>query len=115
MLNYETYKVIHLAAIFIFLSSASVLLLAKPPGKFWKILTGVSSLLILVAGFGLLARLGMTSGMPNWVIAKIVIWLFVTGLGHMVAKRFPEQAMKAYWATLVLASLAAWLAVFKPV
>jgi len=115
MLNYETYKVIHLASIFIFLSSASVLLLARPAGKFWKILSGASSLFILVAGFGLLARLGMTSGIPNWAIAKIVIWLVITGLGHMVAKRFPEQAMKAYWATIVLATLAAWLATFKPV
>ncbi len=114
MINYETYKVLHLASIFIFLTSASVLLLARPAGKTWKILTGVSSLFILIAGFGLLARLGMTSGIPNWAIAKIVIWLVVTGLGHLVAKRFPEQALKAYWVTLVLATLAAWLAISKP-
>jgi len=115
MINYETYKVIHLASIFIFLTSASVLLIANPPGKLWKMITGISSLLILVAGFGLLARLGMTGGIPNWAIAKIVIWLVVTGLGHMVAKRFPSQAMRAYVATLTLSILAAWLAVYKPV
>ena len=115
MISYETYKLIHIASIFIFLTSASVLLLANPPGKLWKIITGISSFMILVAGFGLLARLGMTSGIPNWAIAKIVIWLVVTGLGHMVAKRFPQQASKAYVATLTLAILAAWLAVFKPV
>jgi hypothetical protein len=114
MLSYATYKVIHLASIFIFLTSASVLLLAKPPGKAWKIITGVSSLFILVAGFGLLARLGMTSGMPPWALAKIVIWVVVTGLGHMVAKRFPSFAMQAYVITLTLATLAAWLAVNKP-
>lgn len=114
MLSYQTYKVIHLASIFIFLTSASVLLMAKPQGKLWKIITGVSSLMILVAGFGLLARLGLTSGMPNWAIAKIVIWLVVTGLGHMVAKRFPGAALQAYWITVTLAVLAAYLAIYKP-
>ncbi len=114
MLSYQTYKVIHLASIFVFLTSASVLLLAKPAGKAWKIITGVSSMLILVAGFGLLARLGLTSGMPAWAVAKLVIWLVVTGLGHMVAKRFPGAALKAYWCTVLLAILAAALAVYKP-
>jgi hypothetical protein len=112
-MSYESYKVIHLAAIFVFLSSASVLLLARPAGKTWKMITGLASFVILVAGFGLVAR--VTGGaLPGWVIAKIVIWLVVTGLGHLVAKRFPAQAAKAYWLTLVLACTAAYLAVFKP-
>ncbi len=114
MLSYQTYKVIHLASIFIFLSGAAVLLLARPEGKAWKMITGISSLMILVAGFGLLARLGLTSGMPPWVVAKIVIWLIVTGMGHIVAKRFPGAAVKAYWATMILAVFAAYLAVVKP-
>ncbi len=114
MLTYQTYKVIHLASIFIFLTGASVLLLCRPSAKSWKIITGVSSLFILIAGFGLLARLGLTSGMPTWVIAKIVIWAGVTALGHIVAKRFPAAALQAYWATVLLAILAAWIAVYKP-
>jgi uncharacterized membrane protein SirB2 len=114
MLSYQTYKVIHLASIFIFLSGAAVLLLARPPGKAWKVLTGVASLFVLIAGFGLLARLGLTGGLPTWVLAKLAIWAAVTALGHIVAKRFPGAALKAYWITLGLATVAAYLAINKP-
>jgi hypothetical protein len=109
---YESYKLLHFAAIFVFLSSASLLLLAPPSGKIWKIVTGVASLVILVAGFGMLAKGGL--GFPLWVQIKIVIWLGITALGHIVAKRFPAQATRAYWVTMALAIVAASLAVFKP-
>lgn len=112
-MSYESYKLLHFAAIFVFLASASVLLLGKSPGKLWKMVTGVASLVILIAGFGLSAKGGF--GFPLWVQMKIIVWFAITGLGHVVAKRFPAQAAPAYWATLALAVLAASLAVFKPV
>lgn len=115
MLSYQTYKVIHLASIFIFLSGAAVLLVANPPGRFWKILTGVASMLILLAGFGLLARLDLMGAIPAWAIAKMVLWAAITASGHVVAKRFPGAALPAMWGIVALASLAAFLAVFKPV
>lgn len=108
---YQFYKVLHLVSIFVFISGAAVLLLGNN-SKFWKILTGVSSFFILLAGMGLVARLGV--GFPPWVIGKLVIWLVVTGLGHMVAKRFPAYGKQAYWATILLAGAAATLAVYKP-
>ena len=111
-MSYESYKVIHLAAIFVFLPSAGVLLFAQPAGKLWKIITGIASFAILVAGMGLLARRGL--GLPGWVQAKIVIWLLITGLGHVVAKRFPARGAQALLLTIVLAIAAACLAVFKP-
>ena len=59
--------------------------------------------------------LRVTGGaLPGWVIAKLVIWLVVTGLGHLVAKRFPAQAAKAFWLTIALAIVAACLAIYKP-
>jgi hypothetical protein len=109
---YEFYKVLHLVAIFIFLSGSAVLLAGKQRSKFWMITTGVASFFVLLAGMGLVARLQV--GFPPWVIAKAVIWLVITGLGHMVAKRFPAYAMQAYWLTIVLAGTAATLAVYKP-
>ncbi|MGZ3713295.1 MAG: hypothetical protein ACXVBE_16135 [Bdellovibrionota bacterium] len=109
---YEVYKVMHLVAIFIFLSGAAVLLLSKTRSKFWTITTGVASFFILLAGMGLVARLQV--GFPPWVVAKMVIWLVVTGLGHIVAKRFSAYAMQAYWLTIILAGTAATLAVYKP-
>lgn len=112
---YELYKVIHLSAIFIFLSSAAVLLLTDKKNKQWKIITGVSSFFILFGGMGLMARLYPGQGFQQpWIHAKLVIWLIVTGLGHLVAKRFPAHGAKAYWATIALAIVGAILAIYKP-
>jgi uncharacterized membrane protein SirB2 len=108
------YKVIHLASIFVFLSGASVMLLSPSKSKFWKILTGVSGFLVLVAGMGMLAKLYPGQPIPAWVVVKIVIWLVLMGLGHMVAKRFPKYGMITYWITMALATIAAFLAVYKP-
>jgi hypothetical protein len=113
-MSYELYKVIHLAAIFVFLSGASALLLAKPAGKLWKIITGVATLVIFISGMGLLARLGLTGSLPGWAIGLIVIWLIVSMLGHIVAKRFPAQGFKAYWVMIGLSIMASVLAIFKP-
>jgi hypothetical protein len=48
-------------------------------------LHGIGLLILLVAGFGLLAKLqlGYTSG---WVIAKVVIWLVLGGLPVLRSK-----------------------------
>jgi hypothetical protein len=119
MITYQVYKVIHLAAIFVFLSSAAILLVSDKKAKFWTILTGISSFFILLGGMGLVARLypaesGGGGFAQGWVQGKIVIWLAVTGLGHLVAKRFPGFGAKAYWITLLLAVTAATLAIYKP-
>jgi hypothetical protein len=114
-MSYQLYKVIHLAAIFVFLSGAAVLLLSDRKTAFWKALTGVASFFILLGGMGLMARLYPGQGFQqNWILVKLVIWLIVTGLGHLVAKRFPAHGMKAYWATIILAVSAATLGVYKP-
>src|SRR5580658_1322210 len=109
---YELYKLIHLAAIFTFLTSAAVLLVANPPGRAWKMLTGISSAFILLAGMAMLGKLQV--GMPPWAMGKLVIWLFLTGFGHLVAKRFPSRGKMAYVITLVGAVAAAALVIYKP-
>jgi hypothetical protein len=111
MISYQVYKVLHLIAIFLFLTGASVLLSGQRT-RFWMILTGVASFFILFGGMGLMARLG--GGFQPWILVKIAIWLVVTALGHLVAKRFPVHGRKAYWLTMILAGTAAWLAVYKP-
>lgn len=115
MISYQLYKVIHIASIFLFLTGASVMLLAAPKAKFWKIMTGVTGLFILVGGMGLMARLYPGQGMQQpWIHVKLTIWVIVMALGHIVAKRFPNHGAKAYWATMMLAIIAAYVAVYKP-
>jgi uncharacterized membrane protein SirB2 len=115
MIKYEVYKVLHIAAIFVFLTGSSVLLVAGEKGRFWKILTGVASFFVLLGGMGLMARLYPGEGFQQkWILVKLVIWLVLTGIGHMVAKRFPGWGFRTYLATVVLAIFAAYLAVYKP-
>ena len=74
---------------------------------------GVALLLILVAGFGLMARLGLFGAIPLWAWAKIVLWLLL-GAAIFLLKRNPRWAT-GLWVTFPLAgALAAWLAVAKP-
>lgn len=111
-MSYQIYKVIHLASIFLFLAGAAVLLLTEKRTMYWKLFTGITSFFILFGGMGLMARLG--GGFQPWIMAKIIIWLVVTGLGHMVAKRFSGFSKQAYWFTIALAITAACIAIYKP-
>lgn len=74
---------------------------------------GVGLLLIIVAGFGMLARLGIEGGIPGWVWAKLVIWLVIGGL-FMLPYRKPELSKLVWIATAVLVLCAGWLAHTKP-
>ena len=75
------------------------------------ILHGVAMLLILVAGFGLLAKLQL--GFPGWVIVKLVIWL-VFGALLVVSKRQLLRPGQLIGVMIALGALAAWLATFTP-
>jgi len=73
---------------------------------------GISLLLLLVAGFGALAKLP-GGGMGMWVIVKLVIWL---GFGALpvFARKKPEMANTLIWLAIVLGGAAAYTALYKP-
>ncbi|HSM07985.1 MAG TPA: hypothetical protein VLA33_03080 [Gemmatimonadota bacterium] len=76
---------------------------------------GLGLLLILTAGFGMLARLGAMQGsLPGWVWAKLAIWAVIGGL-FMVPYRKPKLAAPVWVAAAVLMLCAAWLAHAKPI
>ncbi len=72
---------------------------------------GVGLLLLLVSGFGMLARLEL--GFSGWVGGKLVIWLLLGAALAMLLKS-PEKARILWWALPVLGGLAAWLGLTKP-
>jgi len=75
---------------------------------------GLGSVLILVAGFGMLARLDlMVDGMPVWAWVKLAIWLTIAGL-FMVPYRKPELSKLVWFATAALMLAAGFLAHAKP-
>lgn len=116
MFSYEFYKFLHLVTLFLFLSGAAVSFFLENNPKWNKILTGVTSLLIFVAGMGLLARIGVQhgAGFPMWVWLKMALWLFMAVGAPVLAKRARAYQTSCYFGLLSLAAVAAWLATFKP-
>lgn len=124
MISYAAYKVLHYLGLFgLFVTLGAALgrsgMVAEGATDPWKkrlaILHGVSLLVVLTAGFGLMARIGVMHGVvfPGWVWIKLAIWLVVGGLVALAFRRSPWVG-----ATLVLlpvlAAVAGWVALTKP-
>ncbi len=120
MIPFEVYKALHYVAVFavvLALGGAGFLgftdqLRQHPWRKAAAIAHGVGILLILVSGFGMLARLGLTSGLPSWVVAKLGVLVFV-GVSLILIKRLPKTM--GVWMLLIVLSLsfAAYMGSFK--
>ena len=120
---YQIYKLIHFLGIFSVL--AAVVMAAahvlrggtradNPNRRTLAIVHGVGMLLIIVGGFGMLARLNIISGgLPGWVWAKFVIWILV-GASMGLAYRGGSLARVVAIALPLLAVLAAYFALYKP-
>jgi hypothetical protein len=122
-MSYEFYKVLHLFSIllvYVALGGASYLGAqgapkGSPQRRFIAITHGVGMFLVLLGGFGLLARLGLArEPFPLWIWGKLAIWL-LTGVGISASLRL--KGLGKVFAVLfpVLGACAAALAVFKPV
>ena len=130
MISYGIYRLIHFFGIFLLLTSlggavmrgmmgtVSTTALATDGGvadrrmrRLIGMTHGIALLLILVGGFGMLARLDI--GFPGWIVGKLTVWL---ALGAMLtlAKRMLGRARMLWFAVPVLAFVAAWLAYTKP-
>jgi hypothetical protein len=121
MISLLVYKNLHLLGVFMILVALGGLILqqiqATTREQVWRkpvaITHGIGMVLVLVAGFGMLARLGITWPWPGWVIGKMIIWL-VLGLLVAVIGRAPALAKPLWWITIALGAIAAYLAFNKP-
>ncbi len=113
----QFYLVLHYFGIILFfvsfggliISSFSSNSLAKT-AKQLKLLHGIGLLLILVAGFGLMAIEGY--GFDGWIILKIIIWIL---FGASIAFIKKENLKNIIWnIVIIFGFLAVYLAVFKP-
>ncbi|MEC9282299.1 MAG: hypothetical protein VX642_06275 [Bdellovibrionota bacterium] len=120
-MSYTFYKVLHLSSLgFTLISLAAVcfyvslgnLAQDNPKRKLLAIVHGVALLVVLVSGFGLLARLSIHN-MPIWVILKILFWLLF-GAYPVLAKKMSGKALGLYFGIGVIFSCAAYLAINKP-
>jgi len=121
-MSIEFYRTLHLFGIFTVILSLGGMCLHVASGgtreyagrKLAALTHGIGLLVVLVAGFGLLAKEGlMQQGMPGWVIAKLVIWLILGGLPALIYRQ--AKLAKLFWVLiLVFATCAAFLAIFRP-
>ncbi len=119
-MSYEFYKVVHLFGIvMLFTVLGGTVLYALNGGTkaanqaraLIGALHGIALLLIVVAGFGMLAKAQL--GFGGWVYGKIAIWLLLPGLG-MAAWKNPSRGKALLVLIPVLGLVAAWLAIYKP-
>lgn len=122
MIPYSFYKLVHLLGIFMLFLSVGGLIhhilnggtkAANAWRKQTAITHGIGIFLILLGGFGMLARLGLSWPFPGWVMAKIAIWIAMGGMLALVYRR--PQSGRFFWLlVLVLGLGAAYLAILKP-
>ncbi len=112
-MSYETYKLLHLIAIFsLFLSLGALLAYSNGKKRNVMILHGLASFVLLVSGFGLIAKLQLHA-LPIWVFIKLAVWIVLTiAIPILVAKKVNKKIL---WQVVWLSGLlAVWMVVAKP-
>ena len=119
-MSYEIYKTLHLFFIISFFSSlgfvASSSELVK--NKAGKIILGLVSFLIFVAGMGLVARLGFKHDepFPLWVKLKMINWLLINAFLVYLFKAISTKIKGLIFLMIIFLGWASiWLVINKPV
>jgi hypothetical protein len=113
-MSYQFYKVLHVVSLFLlFTSLAAAAFAPQDKRKPWVALHGIATLIALVAGFGLLARLGLMKGMPGWVHIKLAIWLAL-GVMPFILRKANHLALPLLLVSVLLGAIGSYVAVNKP-
>ena len=116
------YRLIHILSMMLMFTALGGLLLASRARvdtgvsrKTAGMTHGIALILLLVSGFGALARLGFSNpgSWPTWVWIKALIWLAFGGVIVLI-RRSPSAATILWWILPVLGGLATYLAIYKP-
>jgi hypothetical protein len=124
MFSHELYNVVHIVGlVLLMLALGGIALAGDAAGtprsgahrRTVLLMHGLGIFLILLGGFGMLARLGMVeeSSWPGWLWVKIAVW-GTLGLAAFVPTRYPRAARPLLLFVPVLAGLAAYMAIYKP-
>lgn len=124
MFSHQFYNVVHIVGLVLLMVALGGIALNAPanghPGSVrsrWLAgaFHGLGLFLILLGGFGMLARLGIVHGAswPAWVWVKVAVW-GVLGVAALLPRRFPGTAKPLLLLLPVLGGLAAYMAIYKP-
>ena len=117
-MSYDFYKILHVFAALLLFTALGTLAAAAGSAaprlrRLAGVAHGVALAIIFIAGFGLLARLGMFGAIPVWAWIKMALWLVLAGI-IVPLRRKPDWAPALWLAIPVVGGLAAWLAIAKP-
>lgn len=106
------YYILHVSSVLV-LTAYTFYAFAAPleTRKRVMMITGIASLLALVGGFGLQAKLGY--GFPGWLIVKLVCWLGLSALAGFGYRRRGAAGTLALVA-IVLLIIAVVMVYLKP-
>ena len=113
------YRVLHFVALFFFIAGTAAAFWGNDRSRGTKIVTGVASLLILVAGMGLIARsLGLSHaegmGWPGWLQLKMFLWLALAVAVPILSKKMKSHRRLVGYLVLGVMFGAVMLVVLKP-
>ena len=121
---HEFYNVVHIIGIILIMSALGgavvrgMITTEATPSlrRLLAILHGTGALLVLLGGFGMLARLDILhgGGFPGWLWVKLFIWGLLA-LSLIVPRRWPALGRPLLLALPLLGGLAAYMAIYKPV
>ena len=125
MISLLTYKLVHILGLALVMTALGAMSLHAANGgtresngarKLVGALHGIGMFLILLGGFGMLARLGIMHGgsFPGWIWAKLTIWV-LAGAAAAIPARRPALARPMLVVVPLLAAIAAYLGLYKPI
>ena len=121
-MNILVYKIIHLVGLILLFQALGASIFASmsgarpPEGSSRRLIGamhGIGLVLLLVGGFGMLARLEIGFPFPAWTWVKLGIWAALGAAPQFAWKR-PEAARIWWFVVLVLGCIAAYMGLFKP-
>jgi hypothetical protein len=110
-MDYTTYKIIHLTGIAALAIGLGGMMAGGNNRRQFAILQGVALLVMLVSGFGLLAKLKL--GFPHFAMVKTGLWV-VIGMMPMALRRLSVPIAGGIAISITLIGIMAWLGVMKP-
>lgn len=120
----EAYKIIHIGAVLLIFSAIGGIALHAATGgtrqsnqafRMIAMTHGIAVLLVVVTGFGMLARLGIARDAMSagWVWVKLIVWIMLGGV-LMIPYRRPHLARPIFFIAPLLGLVAAAMAIYKP-
>lgn len=113
------YHILHFVGILMLFMGYGALLARSMAGsdsarvrKLGSITSGVGLLLMFIAGFGLISKMGYSFATP-WILVKMGVWFVLGGLIALINRK-PALAGLLWWALIALGALAAIMVYARP-